>query len=54
VKTWTGLSTLIALYALFSYILLAIFHNMISILIAGILAALVGLAISLLIRGKEA
>ena len=49
-----GLLLLIALYALFSFILLAIFHTLIMILVAGIAAALVGLAISSLLKGGRA
>jgi amino acid permease len=45
---------LIVLYLLFSYIGTIIFGNMMSILVAGIIAALVGLVISLLVKGKKA
>ena len=53
-NTWTGLSTLIALYILFSTILWNAFHTMIMFIMAGIAAALVGLVISLLLRGSKA
>lgn len=48
-----GLFLLIALYLLFSFIGNAIFHNALSVIIAAIAAALVGLVVSLLMRGKK-
>lgn len=48
----SGLLLLIVLYFLFYIILGSIFYNAMSVIVAGILAALVGLAISLL-RGRK-
>jgi hypothetical protein len=50
----TGLSLLITLYSLFYIVLDAIFHNALAVLIAAIAAALVGLVVSLAMRGKKA
>jgi amino acid permease len=54
VNSGQELVLLIVLYLLFSYIGTIIFGNMMSILVAGIIAALVGLVISLLVKGKKA
>jgi hypothetical protein len=53
-STKNGLILLVVLYTLFSFVGVSIFHNMIVILVAGVLAALVGLAISLVFRGSKA
>ena len=53
-KTRTAFAFTIGLYTLLSIVLLALFHTLIMIFIAGIATAIVGLLISLSVGGKKA
>lgn len=47
---WIWLLVLVALYTLFSVILYILFNNTLSILAAGMIASIVGLVISLMLK----
>lgn len=53
-KTRTAFILTIVLYTLLSAVLLALFHTLIMIFIAGIVTAIVGLLISISVGGRKA